>query len=170
MKHILFVIVLSAFTLHAMDDNTPADTDTLLKEWMHLLSPTLPPLEIDHQTLAIPPHPSYRIILKRLLPQKGPMDDERLPIVEKNKRCTTCAAQFKTLKELRNHFARNHQTEKPFECNQCDKAYSTQSSCGLHIKRVHGPKIFSCTHCAARVYAVRGDLTQHLKRKHPSLY
>ena len=79
--------------------------------------------------------------------------------------CTPCRKPFITRKEFDNHVSRIHKADKPFACDKCGEAYSVKSSCWLHEKREHGPRIYACTQCT-EAYAVNGDLNQHMKRKH----
>lgn len=83
-----------------------------------------------------------------------------------------CHKTFSTQKELKNHDARNHRTEKPFSCDQanCPKCYSTKSSLDLHKIRIHHEKRYQCFLGCDEKYAVRGDLNQHLKRRHKYKY
>jgi len=79
-----------------------------------------------------------------------------------------CHKIFNTLRELRNHDARTHKNETPYECshNYCDKSYSTQSSLDLHKIRIHGAKRYKCFLGCEEKYAIRGDLNQHFRRTH----
>jgi hypothetical protein len=82
--------------------------------------------------------------------------------------CTVedCDKTFITRKEQQNHIAR-HSAEPRYYCEYsgCNCKYTTKSSLDLHVTRIHGEKRFRCELCEER-YSVRGDLNQHMKRKH----
>jgi hypothetical protein len=86
----------------------------------------------------------------------------------KTYRCTfpDCGKTFITRKEQQNHIAR-HSSEARYYCEYagCNCKYTTKSSLDLHVTRIHGEKKYKCDMCDER-YSVRGDLNQHLKRKH----
>jgi len=86
----------------------------------------------------------------------------------KTYKCTfpECGKTFITRKEQQNHIAR-HSTEPRFYCEYpgCTCKYTTKSSLDLHVTRIHGEKKYKCDLCDER-YSVRGDLNQHMKRKH----
>jgi len=86
----------------------------------------------------------------------------------KTYRCTfpDCNKTFITRKEQQNHIAR-HSSEPRFFCEYagCNCKYTTKSSLDLHVTRIHGEKRYKCDLCDER-YSVRGDLNQHMKRKH----
>jgi len=86
----------------------------------------------------------------------------------KTYRCTfpDCGKTFITRKEQQNHIAR-HSSEPRYFCEYsgCNCKYTTKSSLDLHITRIHGEKKYKCDLCDER-YSVRGDLNQHMKRKH----
>lgn len=77
-----------------------------------------------------------------------------------------CDKTFITRKEQQNHIAR-HSAEPRYYCEYqgCNCKYTTKSSLDLHVTRIHGEKRFRCDLCEER-YSVRGDLNQHMKRKH----
>jgi hypothetical protein len=86
----------------------------------------------------------------------------------KTYKCTyfECGKTFITRKEQQNHIAR-HSSEPKFYCEfpGCSCKYTTKSSLDLHVVRIHGDKKYKCDLCDER-YSVRGDLNQHMKRKH----
>jgi hypothetical protein len=86
----------------------------------------------------------------------------------KTYKCTfpECGKTFITRKEQQNHIAR-HSSEPRFFCEYpgCSCKYTTKSSLDLHVTRIHGDKKYKCDLCDER-YSVRGDLNQHMKRKH----
>jgi Zinc finger, C2H2 type len=78
---------------------------------------------------------------------------------------------FNTRRELINHIDRNHVRNFSHICHKpkCTHKYTTKSSLQLHSQRIHGEKRFVCKICGQR-YAVNGDLSQHIKRKHNPKY
>lgn len=82
--------------------------------------------------------------------------------------CTVedCDKTFITRKEQQNHIAR-HSAEPRYYCDYqgCTCKYTTKSSLDLHVTRIHAEKRFQCDLCEER-YSVKGDLNQHMKRKH----
>ena len=86
----------------------------------------------------------------------------------KTYKCTTpeCPKTFITRKEQQNHIAR-HSAEPRYYCEiaGCNCKYTTKSSLDLHVTRIHGERRYKCDLCEER-YAVKGDLNQHMKRKH----
>lgn len=81
--------------------------------------------------------------------------------------CHICQREYKPKKQLDLHRARMHGGTPDYVCThkKCKAAYTTQSSLGVHIMRMHTKKKFKCSECTRR-FAVRGDLNQHLKRSH----
>lgn len=52
--------------------------------------------------------------------------------------------------------------EKPFKCDICHKAYTTNPALCGHKKQVHGPKIHVC-HICKFSFSIRKDLRRHIK-------
>lgn len=79
--------------------------------------------------------------------------------------CTYCSKTFKTSTELANHHRRNHSCVKLYKCEHthCGAQYTTSSSLGLHIARMHTKPKFQCEKCDIQ-FCLQGDLTQHQKR------
>jgi hypothetical protein len=172
MKHLIAALLLCTSRLHAMEDDTFKDIDTLFQEWIQDSPEMQIVAETEIQEREAPAPPTHPMILRRRackIEQSNDQDDldnyKDPVILEKKKICKKCAARFKTLKELNDHVARKHICKESFTCpaSACFHKYTTQTSLFLHIKRIHGEKNYSCLRCS-KSYAYRGDLTQHIRR------
>lgn len=197
-KLILLILIIQSATLICMETDLDLEDSQPLSEAMfdYLLNKSFHQLQPSKSSLALP-FRSESVIIPTTPPMHceklyDPKQDESLitakektPIDEIKKesikillrrtithnRCPVadCHKIFSTHKELQNHDARNHQTEKPFTCDEinCLKCYSTKSSLDLHKIRIHGDKRYQCFFLGCEEeYAIRGDLNQHLKRRH----
>ena len=68
--------------------------------------------------------------------------------------CKECLRSFSHKSNLMSHnksqHLKNHTEEKLFQCDSCDKRWTTSSKLTEH-KRIHtGEKPFQCTHCDKR--------------------
>ena len=71
--------------------------------------------------------------------------------------CPYCAKCFQRPSHLNRHISVFHTTNKPFECQQCAKKFSTEKQYNVHIRR-HENK---CPYCT-EVFRVRKDLLKHV--------
>ena len=58
-----------------------------------------------------------------------------------------------------------HAEERPFECKQCAKRYSTKSKLAAHWKRHHVVSPYNCARCL-KGFAQIGLLHEHLRTVH----
>ena len=71
--------------------------------------------------------------------------------------CPHCAKCFRRRDNLKRHISSCHATNKPYECQECAKKFSTIKQYNVHIRR-HENK---CPYCP-EVFRVRKDLVKHV--------
>ncbi|XP_068112777.1 zinc finger and SCAN domain-containing protein 2-like isoform X2 [Hyperolius riggenbachi] len=82
---------------------------------------------------------------------------------EKPYSCSECDKVFK-IKALLVKHQRTHTGEKPFACSKCSKCFINYNSLQRHIKLHDGEKPFSCPDCG-KDYSDKGSLVKH-QRSH----
>lgn len=55
--------------------------------------------------------------------------------------------------------------ERPFKCNQCDKAFNQKSALQVHMVKHTGKKPFKCELCSIR-FTQKSNMKHHMKRSH----
>lgn len=75
-----------------------------------------------------------------------------------------CGLSFSTLVKYQNHVRLKHTFEKPFKCNECEKAYATSSCLSEHKRRAHTEPI-PCSSCL-KVFPSADSLSRHFKLTH----
>ncbi|CAL4165890.1 unnamed protein product, partial [Meganyctiphanes norvegica] len=73
-------------------------------------------------------------------------DKEETGICEKPYQCNECDKAFTIKQHLWIH-QRTHTGDKPYHCSQCDKAFSVKQNLVRHYRTHTGDKPFKCTHC-----------------------
>ena len=78
----------------------------------------------------------------------------------KGKTCPICNQTQRSKRELERHMIK-HSEARPFECNQCDMKFKTNSTLKCHVARMH-EKVYShvCSLCGDK-FLTRSDLTRH---------
>lgn len=91
---------------------------------------------------------------------------------ERNYKCTTCNAAFKTQWTLTKHI-RIHTGEKPFSCDQCDMHFTQRGSWRRHIFSHHRKSVSKSLQCemlqchkCCKCYKEQANLEKHLQLAH----
>ncbi|XP_055598785.1 zinc finger protein 765-like [Uranotaenia lowii] len=86
--------------------------------------------------------------------------------------CEFCGAQFFCLSVYYKHRKLNHSdrvpvVHKPYKCETCEKAYSSQSTLDNHVALAHERKTTDvCEYCGQRFF-LRARYVNHVRTKHP---
>lgn len=78
-------------------------------------------------------------------------------------RCNKCDKDFNTKKEAQNHEERIHIKQLNYHCPVCNRGFTSVATRNLHKRRIHDPPNFRCN--CGQVFVLKGDLTQHIKRR-----
>lgn len=74
--------------------------------------------------------------------------------------CIVCGKDFAERAQLKSH-SLTHTTERPYECNQCGKAYKQSTKLKLHQRSVHeGLRPYKCDQCDS-AFKECSDLRRH---------
>ena len=58
---------------------------------------------------------------------------------KKNTKCPQCKKQFQTKQGLQLHIKRDHENNRPFECDFCGKAFVSSKTRNEHVRNTHQP-------------------------------
>ena len=67
----------------------------------------------------------------------------------KNSKCHICKKQFQTKQGMQLHIKRDHENNKPFECEYCNKSFVNSKTRNEHIRNTHQPVI--CDICQKQI-------------------
>ncbi|XP_006877569.1 PREDICTED: zinc finger protein 699-like [Chrysochloris asiatica] len=81
--------------------------------------------------------------------------------VEKPYECNECGKAFRHSSALITHI-RTHSGEKPYECKECGKAFSDPSSLTTHIRIHSGERPYECKECG-KAFTNSSALTRHTR-------
>jgi len=83
--------------------------------------------------------------------------------------CDKCNKVFTTKSDLKRHIKHVHDKIKDIKCDKCEYTCSTNTRLKLHIKSVHEKiKDFKCDKCHY-MCSTNGDLKQHIKQVHDKI-
>ncbi|KAE8736891.1 hypothetical protein FOCC_FOCC017653 [Frankliniella occidentalis] len=89
--------------------------------------------------------------------------DKKRPYKHK---CESCEQCFTSKQHLARHRLL-HTGERPYQCAECSKSFTTKFNLDLHFSRVHlAERPHQCQLCNRR-FAVKSDLAAHLKKPKP---
>jgi len=82
--------------------------------------------------------------------------------------CEMCNYSTRIKSTLKQHIYNVH-TEKTLKCDQCNYKTALQTRLKQHTKKVHGsPTVFCSFDGCQRKFVQKCDLTEHIKRTHPT--
>ena len=82
--------------------------------------------------------------------------------------CNMCHYSTRIKSTLKQHVYNKH-TEKTLSCDQCNYKTALQTRLKQHMKKVHGsPTVFCSFEGCQRKFVQKCDLTEHVKRTHPT--
>ncbi|XP_076805410.1 uncharacterized protein LOC143449195 isoform X2 [Clavelina lepadiformis] len=80
---------------------------------------------------------------------------------ERPYQCDVCDKSFTTCNHLKNHM-RTHTAERPYQCNLCRKSFSESNSLKVHIRTHTGERPYQCQICL-KSFIQNGSLQAHMR-------
>lgn len=81
---------------------------------------------------------------------------------EKPYKCDQCDRAFASASILKKHVNVVHMKVKPFQCDMCEKSLGTSAALTVHKRKHTGETPFKCSQCSS-AFAALGTLQQHMK-------
>ncbi|KER33318.1 hypothetical protein T265_12641, partial [Opisthorchis viverrini] len=79
--------------------------------------------------------------------------------------CEFCGAGFTVSRELRDHLAFRHSSERKFQCPMCERTFKTAGTLSRH-KKIHGNRVLhECGMCEQKFTRI-SNLKRHFQRSH----
>ncbi|KAG5450047.1 hypothetical protein CSKR_201103 [Clonorchis sinensis] len=79
--------------------------------------------------------------------------------------CEFCGAGFTVSRELRDHLAFRHSSERKFQCPMCERTFKTAGTLSRH-KKIHGNRVLhECGMCDQK-FTRMSNLKRHFQRSH----
>ena len=79
--------------------------------------------------------------------------------------CLRCDKNFQERTELQSHIMEAHKDKQAYECEKCDKVFKTEEEHKLHTITVHAENVFNCQICN-KPYTSMASLRRHDWRCH----
>ena len=80
-------------------------------------------------------------------------------------RCVPCNRYFGNAGALGAHAARKHHAKKSFQCEDCERIFTTKVGLASHTRQKHFKKSFQCKDCK-RIFKTRNGLAIHARKVH----
>ena len=88
---------------------------------------------------------------------------------QQDDKCKFCSTETKTLKELREHYVKDHGGNLPYMCEVCSKGFIRIRSLSAHKRKTHGSRktpVASCKFCSKSFTGGWKELREHYVNDH----